>query len=156
GQNGLGAFVFAVAYMGFVMVGVDIGLDRYLLRAVARERAAADRLFFNVIGLKVALAVPLFVVGFVVLHQLGYHHQAEATAWALAPGVLSDSLARTQLGLFLAHERGGPPSLVDAIQRICSAALGIAALKAGYGWVAVAVTYSAGSAIGVVIGFVLL
>jgi O-antigen/teichoic acid export membrane protein len=156
GQTGLGAFVFAVAYLGFVMVGVDLGLDRYLLRRVARQRSAGDQLFFNVLALKLALAVPLFAVGFVVLERLGYNHQAQATAWALAPGVLCDSIARTQLSIFLAHERAGPPSAADAIQRVCSAALGIAALKAGYGVVAVGVSYSAGSLIGVLIGFVLL
>jgi O-antigen/teichoic acid export membrane protein len=156
GQSGLGAFVFAVAYLGFVMVGVDMGLDRYLLRAAAHKRSAGNQLFFNVLGLKLALAVPLFGIGFVVLHLLGYHHQTEATVWALAPGVFSDSVARTQLSVFLAHERGGPPSIADAIQRVLSAALGIAALKAGYGVVSVGVTYSIGSTVGVVIGFVLL
>ncbi|TMK97743.1 MAG: flippase [Actinobacteria bacterium] len=156
GTNGLGAFVFAVAYMGFVMVWVDIGLDRYLLRAGARARAEGRALFFNVLGLKLALALPLFAVGFLVLHEVGYGHQAQATTWALAPGVFSDSVARTQLSFFLSHERAGPPSFADAIQRVCSAALGIAALRAGYGVVSVGVTYSAGSMIGVIIGFVLL
>ena len=156
GQSGLGAFVFAVAYLGFVSVGIDIGLDRWLLRTGARDHTASDRLFFTVLSLKTTLAVPLFLVGFVVLHELGYHHHIEATVWALAPGVFFDSVARTQLATFLAHERGGPPALADTIQRIISAALGIAALKAGFGVVAVAVSYSAGSFAGVIIGFLLM
>jgi O-antigen/teichoic acid export membrane protein len=156
GQNGLGAFVVAVAYLGFVMVAVDLGLDRYILRIMARDRAASERLFFNVLALKLALALPLFAAGFVVLDLLGYPHQVQATAWALAPGVFSDSIARTQLSVFLAHERGGPPSLADGIQRVCSAALGIAALGAGLGVVSVAASYSIGSMIGVAIGFFLL
>jgi O-antigen/teichoic acid export membrane protein len=156
GQYGLGAFVSAVAYLGFVMVAVDLGLDRYMLRIVASDRAASGRLFFNVLALKLALALPLFAVGFVVLDLIGYSHQVQATAWALAPGVFSDSIARTQLSVFLAHERGGPPSLADGIQRVCSAALGIAALGAGLGVVSVAASYSIGSMIGVAIGFFLL
>jgi O-antigen/teichoic acid export membrane protein len=156
GENGLGAFVFAIAYLGFVQLGADIGLDRFLLRTVAWERAARHPLFFNVLALKLALAVPLFAGGFLVLHLLGYHEQAQETAWALAPGVFSDSVARTQLSVFLAHERSGPPALADTLQRVASAALGIAALKMGYGVEGVGVTYSAGSAIGVVIGFVLM
>src|SRR6202040_1017447 len=111
GQYGLRAFVSAVAYLGFVMVAVDLGLDRYMLRIVASDRAASGRLFFNVLALKLALALPLFAIGFVVLDLIGYSHQVQATAWALAPGVFSDSIARTQLSVFLAHERGGPPSL---------------------------------------------
>jgi O-antigen/teichoic acid export membrane protein len=156
GENGLGAFVFAVAFLGFVMVAVDLGLDRYLLRAIAHKHSAANHLFFNVIGFKLALAAPLFALSFLGLDLVGFGAQAQATAMALAPGVFADSVARTQASFFEAHERGGPPSLADAIQRICSAALGIGALQAGYGVVAVAATYSAGSLIGVVIGFVLL
>jgi O-antigen/teichoic acid export membrane protein len=156
GQSGLGAFVFAIAYLGFVMVAVDLGLDRYMLRAVVRDRRGASHMFFSVLALKLALAVPLFAVGLLGVHVLGYSEQATLAALALAPGVLADSFARTQISYFMAHERGGPPAIADAVQRILSAALGIAALRAGYGVVAVAVTYSIGSSVGVLIGFVLL
>ena len=156
GPNGLGAFVFAIAYLGFVMAGVNMGFDRYLLRIAARDSTAADSLFFNVLALKLVLAVPLFGLGFVVLHFLSHSHEVQATTWALAPGVLADSIARTQLSVFLARERSGPPALADALQRILSAGLGIAALSLGYGVVSVGVTYSIGSTVGVVIGFVLL
>jgi O-antigen/teichoic acid export membrane protein len=156
GEDGLGAFVFAIAYLGFVMVAVDLGLDRYMLRVIAREHAAADRVFFDVIALKLALAVPLFSVSLAGLHLVGYNSQAQTTALVLAPGVFADSLARTQSSFFAARERGGPPSLADAIQRICSAALGIAALQAGYGVAGVGAAYSIGSLGGVAIGFVLM
>jgi len=156
GESGLGAFVFAVAVLGFVMVPVDLGLDRYLLRAVAVDRSAADRLFFDVLALKLALALPLFAVALLVLHLIGYSHQTQATTLVLAPGVFCDSVARTQFAVFLAHERSGPRAFADATQRICSAALGIAALKAGLGVVSLGASYSIGSLIGVVIGFVLL
>jgi O-antigen/teichoic acid export membrane protein len=156
GQNGLGVFVFAVAYLGFVMVAVDLGLDRYLLRAIVRERERINHMFFNVMALKVSVAVPLVSLGLLGVHLLGYSEQAQLTAVALAPGVLADSLARTLGTLFAAHERLGPPALADASQRILSAGLGIAMLLAGYGVVAVAITYSAGSIAGVIFSFALL
>jgi O-antigen/teichoic acid export membrane protein len=155
GESGLGAFVFAVAYLGFVMVAVDLGLDRYLLRAIAADRSAANRIFFNVLSLKLAVAAPLFALGVLGLDLVGYSSQIQLTVVLLAPGVFFDSVARTQLSFFAAHERNGPPAAADALQRICSAGLGIAALEAGYGVEAVAATYSVGSLIGVVIGFVL-
>jgi O-antigen/teichoic acid export membrane protein len=156
GESGLGAFVFAVAYLGFVMVAVDLGLDRYMLRAVVRERGGASHMFFNVLGLKLVLALPLFALGLLGVHVLGYSEEAELTALALAPGVLADSVARTQSSYFMAYERGGPPSVADAIQRMLSAGLGIGALQAGYGVEAVAASYSIGSLVGVLIGFLLL
>jgi O-antigen/teichoic acid export membrane protein len=156
GENGLGSFVFAVAFLGFVIVPVDIGLDRYMLRAIAREPSSANHLFFNVLALKLSLALPLFGAAVLGLHLVGYDHAAQLTTLALVPGTICDSIARSQFAVFMANERSGPPALADATQRICSAALGIAALKSGYGVVSVAVTYSIGSLIGVVIGFVLL
>lgn len=156
GVDGLGAFVFAVAFLGFVMVPVDLGLDRYMVRAIARERSSSDHLFFNAFVLKLALAPPVFGVALIGLGILGHNHQAWLTTLALAPGVLCDSLARTQYSLFMGYERNGPPSLADATQRICSAVLGIAALELGFGVVSLGITYSIGSLIGVMIGFVLL
>jgi O-antigen/teichoic acid export membrane protein len=156
GESGLGAFVFGIAYLGFVMVAVDLGLDRYILRAIARERSSAHHLFFNVIALKLAIALPLFALALVALHLVGYGAEAQETTLALTLGVLSDSIARTQLAVFSAHERGGPPAVADAFQRICSAGLGIAALQAGFGVVAVGASYSIGSALGVIAGFVLM
>jgi O-antigen/teichoic acid export membrane protein len=156
GETGLGAFVFAVAFLGFATVPVDLGLDRYLLRRASNEHSAGDGLFANILGLKLALAIPLFGASIVALNVIGYSHEAQATVWALAPGVFSDSVARTQLAVFQAHERTGPPALADSLQRILSAALGIAALTMGYGVVSVAITYSIGSMTGVLIGFVLM
>jgi O-antigen/teichoic acid export membrane protein len=156
GQSGLGAFVFAVVFTGFVMIPVNLGLDRYTLRMIAAERSSAHGLFYNVLALKFALAVPLFLLSFLGLHIVGASSQAQATAWVLAPGVFCDSVARTQLAVFSAHERSGPPAAADTIQRVLSAVLGIIALRLGYGVVSVGVTYSIGSLIGVVIGFALM
>ncbi len=153
GQSGLGAFVFAVAFTGFVMVPVGLGLDRYMLREIAEERSSQHHLFFNILALKLVLALPLFGIGFLGLHLVGYGIDAQRTAWALAPGVFADSIARTQLAVFSAHERNGPPAAADAVNRILSAALGIAALKLGYGVVSVGATYSIGSLTGVALSF---
>jgi O-antigen/teichoic acid export membrane protein len=156
GENGLGAFVFGIAFAGFVQFLGALGLDRYTLRAIARERSSTHSLFFNVLVLKLALALPLFALSFLGLHLVGYSAQAQTTALVLVPGVLSDSIARTQLAVFSAHERNGPPATADTINRVCSATLGIAALSLGYGVVSVGVTYSIGSMIGVAISFVLM
>jgi O-antigen/teichoic acid export membrane protein len=156
GQNGLGAFVFAIAFTGLVMLPVGLGLDRNILRKIAEQRSSADGLFFNVLTLKLALALPLFTLSFLALHLVGYGAQAQATAWVLAPGVFSDSIARSQLAVFSAHERNGPPAAADTINRVCSATLGIVALSLGYGVIWLGITYSIGSIVGVAVGFVLM
>ena len=156
GQNGLGAFVFAVVFSGLVMIPVNLGLDRYTLRSIAAERSTAGGLFFNVLALKLAIGVPVFGLSFLALHFTGASSAAQETCWVIAPGVFSDSLARTLLAVFAAHERNGPPAAADTINRVLSAVLGIAALRLGYGVVSVGVTYSIGSASAVVLSFFLM
>jgi O-antigen/teichoic acid export membrane protein len=156
GENGLGAFVFALVFTGIVMIPTNLGLDRYTLRAVATERSTAHGLFFNVLALKVAIGVPLFGLSFLGLHLTGASSAAQETSWVLAPGVFCDSIARTQLAVFAAHERNGPPAAADTLNRVLSAVLGITALRLGYGVVSVGAAYSIGSAIGVAIGFALM
>lgn len=111
---------------------------------------------FNILGLKLAIALPLFVISLIALHVVGYSSQAQATAWVLAAGVFSDSVARSQLAVFSGHERGGPPAAADTINRICSATLGIIAMLLGYGVIWLGITYSIGSILGVAIGFVMM
>lgn len=156
GENGLGAFVFAVVFTSIVMIPVNLGLDRYTLRCIAAERSTAGGLFFNVLALKLAIGVPMFGFSFLALHFTGASHTAQQTSWVLAPGVFCDSINRTQLAVFAANERNGPPAAADMINRLLSAGLGIAALRIGYGVVSVGVTYSIGSASAVVIGIVLM
>lgn len=156
GQSGFGAFVFAMALMGTIMALLGLGLDRYMLRLIAERQAAQDGLFYNVLLLKLAVAIPGFGLTLLILYLLGFSGQTQALCWVLAPGVLCDSLARTQLSVFSAHERGGPPATADSIQRALSAVLGILALRTGYGVVAIGASYSIGSAAGVLIGFVLM
>ncbi|MGO8904190.1 MAG: flippase [Solirubrobacteraceae bacterium] len=156
GPHGLGAFVFGLAFTTLVMLPVGPGLDRYLLRVIAEERSSTHHRFFDVIAVKFVMALPLLVLGFLGLHLVGYGAQAQATAWALAPGAFSDSVARTQLAVFSAHERAGPPAAADTINRVSSAALGIVALSLGYGVVWLGITYSIGSIMSVAIGFVLM
>src|SRR5256885_4495030 len=40
GENGLGAFVFAVVFTGIVMIPVNLGLDRYMLRSRSEEHTS--------------------------------------------------------------------------------------------------------------------
>lgn len=153
GESGLGAFVFATAFLALITAPMDFGLDRLMLRRIAEQKRAGDELFWNVFGFKLAMAVPLFGVGLLLLVPLGYSHDAQATAWVLVPGVLADSLGRTQLYYFQAHERVGPPALADFVKRVVGASLGIAALTTGLGVVALGLTYSVGSLVGLVLGF---
>jgi len=152
GQEGLGSFVFAFAFLGVALIPVALGCDTYMLREVAKDRAAADRLFFNVLALKLVMAGPVLAVCFVAVAALGYDGRTRDTVYVLAVGLLLDLMGKSLNAMFNATERSDLLVRSLMLQRVITAGLGIGALAAGYGVVAVAALYSIGSAVGFVVG----
>jgi O-antigen/teichoic acid export membrane protein len=155
GESGFGAFVFALAYLELVLVPVGLGCDFYLVREVARDRSALNRLFFQVLGLKLALAGPVLGTGFLILTLAGYEGRVRETVSVLAVGLLLDLLSRSLQAVFNAFERSELLALSLMVQRVTTMALGVTALSMGYGVVTVAAIYSLGAAIGLASGVAL-
>ncbi len=148
GQTGVGVFVFAFAFLQICLMPVGFGCDSYLLRQVAKDRSAADRLFFSIIGLKLVLAGPVLAVSLVAVSLLGYDTTARTTVYLLSVGLLLDLFAKTFHSIFDATERGHLHAVPLILQRVVTAALGVTALTLGYGVVTVAALYSVGAALG--------
>ena len=149
GQEGVGSYVIALAFMQITTLPIGVGTDQYLLRQVARDRANLDRLFFNILALKLALTVPVLTVALLVLNLIGYDTRTREAAYVLTVGLLLTLIGKTFEGVFNGTERGDLLALSLVVQRIVTAVMGLALLAAGYGVVAVAASYSAGSAVGV-------
>jgi O-antigen/teichoic acid export membrane protein len=155
GQAGLGAFVFAFAFLQIAVVPVDLGYDRYLLKRAAIDRAAAGGLLWDIVALKLVLLVPVGAVALAALQLIGVGAQSRETVYALAAGVLLESLARTVFSVFNAFERGGLLAASLVVQRILASGLGLVALATGHGVVTVAAAYSAGAAAGLALSLAL-
>jgi O-antigen/teichoic acid export membrane protein len=156
GQSGLGVFVFAFAYGQIVMIPIELGFDRYMLRAVAKDRQTIHTLFFNVVAIKAILAIPVVALSLVLLAVLGYSAQTRETVYVLTAGLLIDVGARTVFSVFTAIERNELVAIGVVVQRVSAAALGLAALAIGYGVVAVAACYSIGAGLGLIVAAFLL
>jgi len=145
GDARLGVFVFGLAWAEVAMTPVGLGIDQYLMRQVAADRDRVDAYFWNAMSLKLQRGVPIVVGSIVVVHLLGYPHETELTVSILTVGLLFDTMARSPANLFQAFERGELVASTIVVQRLLAAMLGLAALLAGFGVVAVATTYSFGA-----------
>lgn len=152
GQASVGAFVLAFAYVQIVTVFIDLGFDRVVTRRVAVDAASMPRLFTNIVGLKLALAIPVTLASWALASLLGYDDQTRTAIYLLTAGLFIDSLIRTVVAVMTARERGGLLSIAVVVQRTTGAALGVAVLLAGFGVTAVCVTYAIGSAAGLALG----
>lgn len=156
GETGLGAFVFAFAFLQIAIVPIDLGYDRYLVKRVATNRGDAAGLLWNVVALKLTWALPVAAIAIPVLFATGADAQSREVVFALAGGMLLDSIARTVFSVFSAFERSELLAVSLVVQRVLSSGLGLVALAAGHGVVTVAAAYTVGAAAGLVLGLVLL
>jgi len=156
GQSGVGVFVFALAWAEISMLLASLGLDRAMIRWIARDRSRAAGLFGDSAGIKVALAVPIALVSFTLVNLLALGSSTRVAIYVLTLGALFDALTRAAFGVFTALERSELTALCLIAQRVLAAGLGIGALAAGYGVETVSITYATAAGAGFVLAVVVL
>jgi O-antigen/teichoic acid export membrane protein len=155
GSSEFGVFAFGLSFVTLVTALADFGQDRVLTREVARSRAVIDKYFVNTIALKLVLAVPALAVAIAIL-TVTASAQTRNVAVLLGVAVVVEQLMATCFSTFQAYERLVyiPAALVT--QRFLTAVVGIAALLAGSGVVAVSAIYLGGACVGFAIAIWLL
>lgn len=155
GVSDFGTFVFAFSWVQVATMPIALGAERYILHEVARDRKAMHELLYNGIALKLVRAVPVTALSFILLELLGYGGSAREAVYILTVGQLIEALSRTMFAVLNGIERGTIVAVTIVIQRVGAAALGLAALAMGGGVIAVSATFTVGTAIGFVVGLVL-
>jgi O-antigen/teichoic acid export membrane protein len=147
GDARFGVFVFALAWGEIAMTPVGLGIDQYLLRAIAADRGRLDELFANAVYLKLWRGIPIVAASVVLVNVLDLSSETRQAVAILTVGLFLDTLARTFMNVFNAFERGELVAATIVAQRLVAAAAGIALLLAGYGVVEVAAAWSVGAAV---------
>lgn len=145
GPAQLGTYVFASVWGEVAMVPVGLGIDRYVLRRIAADRGTLDDVFFNALALKVARGLPVVALSVSAVFVLGFEGERQAAVCILTAGVFFETLSRTPTSVFTAFERADLVAASIVAQRFIAAALGLAALAAGYGVIAVTFAFLLGS-----------
>ena len=156
GVESLGVFVLAFSVVQIAFVAIDLGLDRYLLREVAKDRESLGRWLGSILTAKLILAVPVLGATVLIAYLIDYSSQQERAIAVVAIVLLLDSAGRSAFAALNAFERGDLLSVALVVQRIGAAAAGIAVLAAGHGVVAVCAAYGVGTAAGTSLAFFLL
>jgi O-antigen/teichoic acid export membrane protein len=81
------------------------------------------------------------------VNLLGYGTTSREAVYIVSGALLLDSLTYTVLGVFTAYERGELSAIAVVVERVLAAALGLGALAAGFGVVAVTAAYAISAAI---------
>ena len=128
-----GRFSYAVALTTIVETIMDLGLSQVTTRAVARDKASADRLFPHVLGLKIVwVVIGLALLG-VVTPILRADPVVIKLCYALGLSSAVRSYLLTARGLLQGLRRFDLEALAVVSDRMLLLVAGGAALWAGYG-----------------------
>lgn len=143
GPVGNGRYATAVAIYGWFDIIANFGLDMYMMREVARDRARARQVFVNTTMLRLLLLVAVAPVlgGFLAGRQAVGNPLAPETVWAvvlLYAGLLPGSVAYGLAALFRGCEKHEYPAAIQTVTTVVKVTLGVLALVGGMGIVGLA------------------
>jgi O-antigen/teichoic acid export membrane protein len=156
GQTAVGMYFFGLAFIQLAAVPVDLGLDRLLLRRVSEDAGATRELLWDVLAVKLALAVPVVPIVVVIVNVAGYDAATRATVYVLTLAMIFEALSRALQAVFMAKERNELLATYFILQRVVGTGFGLVALALGYEVVAVAVGYLVGAVVGLVVAAALM
>jgi O-antigen/teichoic acid export membrane protein len=150
GPAEVGKYYFAIVIFGWFEIITNYGLNTFLTREVARDRAHAGRYLVNttllrlLLGLVVIPGLALLLAGRQAASGLaGIQPLAADTLWAIALLVLAQAPATVSTGLsalFYAYEKAEYPAAVATLTTLLKVSLGTIALVLGWGIVGLAGT----------------
>jgi O-antigen/teichoic acid export membrane protein len=138
-----GRFSYALALTTIIETIMDIGLGQVTVRAVARDKAAADRLFRHVLGLKlvwVAIGLALLVVAAPILRS---DPQVIRLCYLMGVSSAVRSYLLTARGLLQGLDRFDLEAVVVVADRLLLLAVGGSVLWAGGGVIGLALAFVA-------------
>jgi len=143
GPVGNGRYYTAMIIYGWFDIIANFGLDMYLMREVARDRAHARQLFVNTTVLRLLLFVAVVPAlgGFLAGRQALGAPLAPETVWAIVflyAGLLPGTVANSLTALFRGCEKNEYPAAVQTVTTIVKVTLQVLALVGGLGIVGLA------------------
>jgi len=147
GPGGFGDFVFSLSLALLLTVFAGFGTDVVLAREVARGPERMRALFWNVIGIKFALGAVGIGLALVVAVIGGYGAEVRIAVALLAVASVVELVAKTIGATFQGLDDLRPAAVALFIERLFTAAVGIAALALGAGVTEIAAVYLGGAVV---------
>jgi O-antigen/teichoic acid export membrane protein len=151
GTHGFGEFQFALALTGALAFVAGFGTDNLIAREVARDRTRAGGLLADAAAIKVLGGALMLGVAALIVNLGDYTAEGRAAVYVVGVGSLCEVIVKSWHAVFQGHERLELVSATLIVQRLVTAAVGIAVLLAGGGVVAAAVVYAGGALLSVLV-----
>ena len=143
GEEGFGAYIFALSLAQLMVVFAGFGIDEWIGRTVARDPTTAPRMMMDALVAKTVFGTLGAVLAVVSAVVAGYSSAVQATVALLAAGALLELGMNTFNAVYQGLDDLRVPAAAALLQRVSIGLIGIVALLAGAGIVVAAAIYFA-------------
>ncbi|WP_169239989.1 oligosaccharide flippase family protein, partial [Candidatus Roseilinea sp. NK_OTU-006] len=144
GPEGAGNFYFAVVLVGWFEIVMNFGLNTFLTREVARDRANAQAYLLQTSRLRMllALGVAPVVLLLVLIWRAAFNlaFEAEIAILLLALSQIPGSLSTGLSAVFFAYEKAEVPAALTIVSALLKAIIGATLLLLGWGVIGLGIT----------------
>jgi O-antigen/teichoic acid export membrane protein len=128
-----GKYSFALAFVTFYTIFLDLGYNTLLIREVAREKSLAKKYLENVLGFRLILSLIVFVFIVVTINITAYSSETKNVVYLLGIYLLVASFSDVFKLTFRAFEKMEFEALIALISNIIRVSAGLMVLFLGYG-----------------------
>src|SRR3989338_10908944 len=132
-KDSFGIFSFALAFSFIAVIFADLGINTYIIREIARDKAKAARYYGTAFVVKIVLSVLTFLLIFAVLWILGYPAKSRAVAYLVWLFAILSSFTDLSYSIFRSFEKMGYDSFIKILRLVILVALTFYVLFKGYG-----------------------
>ena len=144
GDEGFGRLFFAISFALIASIFLNLGVNTFLMREVARKPEEAPKLLANALSLKAALSLVVYAAMMLVVRTIGVTAEAVTATDIVGLGFVIGSFGQTFTCYLQAEQRGREPAVALVVEKAITTAGSVALLLAGHGLVAVAWMHLAG------------
>lgn len=104
GAVGFGILSFAVAFTGMLGIFTDLGLNKFLTREIAKDRARTVEYLSNSYLIKLMLSATVAVLIFTIINRMKYPDSTKTIVYILAASTICNTFIQLCYSVFQAHE----------------------------------------------------
>ena len=135
GDVDLGKYIFALSFTTIFAIFIDIGLAPVLTRETAKDEKNVQKYFSSILGLKIPLAVFVYLVCILTINLLGYPGLTKTLVYLAGLTMILDSFTLTFYHIFRGKHNLRWESFGTIIFQVLLVGFGVTALMMGYGLV---------------------
>jgi len=137
GDEGFGKLFFATSFATLCAMFINLGINTYLVKEVARDREQGPDLLANVLAIELILSVVIAAVMLLIVRCLNLSDEGAAAALIIGLSLVVGALGSNFSSYFQGLEKSYVPAVALIIEKVLVTALCVAALTSGYGLIAV-------------------